>query len=94
MISKLKNFIKNSKGPFTKEGAYLDYTEIHVFENGLLYGFRGVTSKDAWERIKKREDGADEEYTYFHWGYVMGNRIKFVGLGSILGAGGRLIGLY
>jgi len=94
MISRVKNWIKSCKGPFTKEGAYIDYTEVHVFENGFLYGFRNVKSQDGWERVKEAEDGASEEYTYYHWGYVIGNRIKIGGAGACIGIGAKLAGLF
>lgn len=94
MLSRVKSFIKDSKGPFTKEGGYIDYTEVHVFENGFLYGVRNVKAQDGWERVKEVEDGASEEYTYYHWGYVAGNRIKIAGAGAFIGAGAKILGLF
>lgn len=88
MISKIKKWIKNSKGPFTKEGEYLDYTEVHVFMNAILYGAGRTSAEKGWKKLKKREDGADDEYTYYHYGYVIGNRgkVALAGAGSTLGA--------
>jgi len=87
MLSKLKKWIKNSKGPFTKEGEYLDYTEVHVFMNAVLYGVGRTTADKGWKKLVEREEGADEEYTYFHYGYVIGNRGKIALLGAGAGAG-------
>jgi len=87
MLSKLKKWIKNSKGPFTKEGEYLDYTEVHVFMNAVLYGLGRTTADKGWKKLVEREEGADEEYTYFHYGYVIGNRGKVAAI-TLLGAGG------
>lgn len=94
MFSRVKNWVKASKGPFTKEGEYIDYTEVHVFENGFLYGLGRTSADKGWQKLIEREDGAGEEYTYYHWGYVIGNRLKVAGLGAVLGVGGKLAGLY
>lgn len=92
MLSKIKNIILNSKGPFTKEGEYLDYTEVHVFMNAILYGIGRTSAEKGWKKLIEREDGADEEYTYYHYGYVIGNRSKLALFGAGAGAGALELG--
>lgn len=93
MFSKLKDLIINSKGPFTKEGALLDYTEIHVFLNGMAYGLRQTTAETGWKKLKAREEGAAQEYTYYHYGYLIGNRSKVGLIGAGVGAGAYSSGI-
>lgn len=83
MFKRVKKWFYDFKGPFFKKDGYLDYTEIHVFSNGVLYGLRNTTYQKGWDQLLKYEDGAESEITYYHHGYVLGNRGKYV-LGTAL----------
>lgn len=78
MFERVKNWVYDFKGPFSKEGGVIDYTEAHVFINGVLYGLRNSTYDKGWQQLIEYEDGAEDEITYYHYGYVLGNRSKYV----------------
>jgi len=78
IIKKAKNLAYRSKGAFTKEDGWIDYTELHAFGIGLFDGFKFTNYYKSLEKARKQFEDVDAEPHYHRQGYFIGNRIKYL----------------
>jgi len=89
MISKLKQKIVESKGFLTKEGALVNYHEVHALGLGIIdgFGFKGQGYRlEFW--LETHDDVNQGTMHYYEKGYFWARLFKYVagaGLASYLG---------
>jgi len=80
--------IKASKGPLTAKNKLADYQEIHALGLGLMHGatFRRSEYKKVVDWASENNEDVKKETHYYEIGYVVTNRLKWVGA-TIIGTG-------